>query len=247
VEATLLFFSPPVAFLNDRLKAELGMKANMDDEENDVEVFSLKVPVEHKDKDSKTYMVKIKKYDTGTQEEFLRWRVTSNEQTKSHVFSGNYEIVMNFAQAMLAGRGLEEFLSEQRAKDIKNKTHTDKEKTEYTPQQIYDCGIFELTIRAFDIQSGWRDAFERQREYMRTYISWGNSTHKNSAKDCKILTSIWITPALREQQLRIRRKRHMDKHCQMTKSGPLWDDPSHLNGQCFFCHRQGAWEFQRCG
>jgi hypothetical protein len=35
-----------------------------------------------------------------------------------------------------------------------------------SPQEIYDCAIFELAIRAFDIQSGWRDAYERQREYM---------------------------------------------------------------------------------
>jgi hypothetical protein len=36
-----------------------------------------------------------------------------------------------------------------------------------TPQQIYDCATFKLAIRAFVIQSGWRDAFESQREYMR--------------------------------------------------------------------------------
>jgi hypothetical protein len=48
-----------------------------------------------------------------------------------------------------------------------NKTCKAKEQTEYTQQHIYDCAIFELSIRAFDIQSGWRDAYERQREYMR--------------------------------------------------------------------------------
>jgi hypothetical protein len=36
-----------------------------------------------------------------------------------------------------------------------------------TPNQIYDYAIFELSIRAFDTQSGWRDAYERQREYTR--------------------------------------------------------------------------------
>jgi hypothetical protein len=41
------------------------------------------------------------------------------------------------------------------------------------PQQIYDCAIFELEIRVFDIQSGWRDAYERQREYMRRDIFMG--------------------------------------------------------------------------
>jgi hypothetical protein len=49
-----------------------------------------------------------------------------------------------------------------------------KEKTEYTPQQVYDCEIFELTIRDFDIQSEWRYSFDRQREYMRRDIFKGN-------------------------------------------------------------------------
>jgi hypothetical protein len=33
--------------------------------------------------------------------------------------------------------------------------------------------FFELAIRAFDIQSGWRDAYERQREYMRRDLFMG--------------------------------------------------------------------------
>jgi hypothetical protein len=44
---------------------------------------------------------------------------------------------------------------------------------EHTPKQIYDFAIFELSIRAFDIQSGWRDAYERQREYMRRDLFMG--------------------------------------------------------------------------
>jgi hypothetical protein len=111
--------------------------------------------MDHKDKDSKTYVVKINKYDTGTPEEFLRWRMVLNEQMKTHGYSGNYNMVMNLAQAMLVGRGLEAFLNERRAQDTKNKTRRAKEQTECTPQQIYDCAIFELAIRAFDIQSGW--------------------------------------------------------------------------------------------
>jgi hypothetical protein len=43
-------------------------------------------------------------------------------------------MVMNLAQAMLAGRGLEAFFSEWRAQDAKNKTRKAKEQTEYTPQ-----------------------------------------------------------------------------------------------------------------
>jgi hypothetical protein len=47
---------------------------------------------------------------------------------------------------MLAGRGLEAFLNERWSQDPKNKTRREKEQTEYTPQQIYDCAIFELDI-----------------------------------------------------------------------------------------------------
>jgi hypothetical protein len=43
----------------------------------------------------------------------------------------------------------------------------------YTPQHIYDCPIFELAIRAFDIHIRWRDAYERQREYTRRDIFMG--------------------------------------------------------------------------
>jgi hypothetical protein len=82
-------------------------------------------------------------------------------------------MVMNLVQKMLAGRSLEAFLSERRAQNIKNKTRKAKEQTEYALQQIYDCAIFELAIRAFDIQSGWRDAFERQREYTRRDLFMG--------------------------------------------------------------------------
>jgi hypothetical protein len=42
-----------------------------------------------------------------------------------------------------------------------------------TSQQSYDCAIFELAILVFDIQSGWRDAYERQCEYMRRYLFMG--------------------------------------------------------------------------
>jgi hypothetical protein len=101
-------FPAPIAFLNDELKAELGMKTKKDV----AKYCSLKVPVDHEDKDSRTDLVKIKKYDTGTPEEFLRWRLTLNEQMKYYGYSGNYEMVMNLARALPEGRGLEAFLSE---------------------------------------------------------------------------------------------------------------------------------------
>jgi hypothetical protein len=87
----------PIAFLNDELKGELGMKANKDEEEDDAKFCSLKVPMDHEDKASKTYVVKNKKYDTWNPEEFLRWRLILNEQMKNHGYSGNYEMVMNLA------------------------------------------------------------------------------------------------------------------------------------------------------
>jgi hypothetical protein len=59
-----VIFPAPIAFLNDELKAELGMKSKKDEEEYDAKFCSLKVPMDHEDKDSKIYVVKIKKYDT---------------------------------------------------------------------------------------------------------------------------------------------------------------------------------------
>jgi hypothetical protein len=63
-----IMFPAPIAFLNDELKAALGMKMKKDKEEDDAKFCSFKVPMYHEDKDSKTYLVKIKKYDTGTPE-----------------------------------------------------------------------------------------------------------------------------------------------------------------------------------
>jgi hypothetical protein len=65
------------------------MKAKEDEEEDDTKFFSLKVSMDHEDKDSKMYLVKIQKYDTGTPEELLRWRMTFNEQMKNNGYSGN--------------------------------------------------------------------------------------------------------------------------------------------------------------
>jgi hypothetical protein len=125
--------------------------------------------MDHTDKESKTYVVKVKKYESGTPAEFLKWHLILNEQMKNHGYNASYDMVMNLAQAMLAGRSLEAFLNERRAQEAKNKTR----KAMYTPQQIYDCAIFELAIRAFDIQSGGRDAYDKQREYMRRYLFMG--------------------------------------------------------------------------
>jgi hypothetical protein len=74
---------------------------------------------------------------------------------------------------MLAERSLEAFLTERRTQESKNKIRKDKLQTEHIPNQINDYAIFELAIRDFDIQSRWRDAYERQREYMRRDLFMG--------------------------------------------------------------------------
>jgi hypothetical protein len=61
---------------------------------------------------------------------------------------------------------VEAFLNEKRSQEAKHKLRKTNTQTEHTPKKIYDFAIFELAIRAFDIQSGRRDAYERQREYM---------------------------------------------------------------------------------
>jgi hypothetical protein len=63
-------------------------------------------------------------------------------------------MIMNLAQAILAGRSLEAFLTERRSQESKNRIRKAKEQTIHTPNQIYDCTIFELAIRAFEIQRG---------------------------------------------------------------------------------------------
>jgi hypothetical protein len=156
-------FSAPIAFFNDELKSELGIKLRKEEEEEDAKFCSLEVPMDHEDKESKTYVVKVNKYDSGTPEEFLKWCLILNEQMKNNGYTASYDMVMKLAQAMLTGRSLEGFLNKRRAQEAKNRIRKAKDQTMHTPNQIYDCAIFELAICAFDIQSGWRDAYERQR------------------------------------------------------------------------------------
>jgi hypothetical protein len=76
-----IMFPSPISFLNHELKVELGMKSKKEKEDDaDDEFCSLKVPIYHEDKESKTYMMKVKKYDSGTPEEFMKWRLILKEQ-----------------------------------------------------------------------------------------------------------------------------------------------------------------------
>jgi hypothetical protein len=87
--------------------------------------------MDHEDKESKTYVVKVKKYYSVTPEEFLRWRLVLNEQMKNHGYSANYDMVVNLAQAMLAGRSLEAFLNELWAQET-NKKHAKRRSRQRT-------------------------------------------------------------------------------------------------------------------
>jgi hypothetical protein len=149
-----ILFPAPIGFLNDELKAELGMKTNKDYKEDDTKFCSIKVPIDPEDKDSKTFIVKIHKYDTGTPEEFLKWWMVLMEQIKANGYKGKYDMVMNLAQAMLHGRGSDAFVNERRAQMAKNKIRAAKNQNELNEQHIHDYTIFELSIRALDIQSG---------------------------------------------------------------------------------------------
>jgi hypothetical protein len=111
-----IMFPAPISFLDDELKAELGMKAKKENEEEMSDNYcSLKVPIDHTDKESKTYTVKVKRYDSGPPEEFLKWRLISAEQVNNNGYGDNADNSMNLDQAMLAGRSLEAFLNEKRS------------------------------------------------------------------------------------------------------------------------------------
>jgi hypothetical protein len=79
----------PIAFIDEELRSELVMKPKKEEVEDDARFFSLRFPIDHEDKDSKTSAVKVNKYDTGTPEEFMRWRLVLNEPMKNHGYSGN--------------------------------------------------------------------------------------------------------------------------------------------------------------
>jgi hypothetical protein len=95
------------------------------------------------------------------------------EKVKNNGYEYNADNIMILAQAMLAGRSLEAFMSEKRSQEAKNRVRKSKTIAEHTLRQIYDLAIFELLVRAFDIQSGWCDAYERQREFMRRDLFMG--------------------------------------------------------------------------
>jgi hypothetical protein len=69
-----IMFPAPISFLDDELRAELGMKKKGKEKEEvtSENYCSLKVPVDHTYKESKNYTVKVKRYDSGPPEEFMK-------------------------------------------------------------------------------------------------------------------------------------------------------------------------------
>jgi hypothetical protein len=95
------------------------MKSKKEEEEDDAKFCSLKVPMDHEDKDSKTYVVKVKKYDSGMPEEFLRWSLILNEQMKKTCIQRKLWHGREFSPSNVGGRSLEAFLNEWRAQERK--------------------------------------------------------------------------------------------------------------------------------
>jgi hypothetical protein len=91
-----IMFPAPISFWDDKLKAEIGMKAKKEKEEETSDNFcSLKVPIGHEDKESKAYTVKVKRYDSGSPEEFLKWCLILTEQVKNNGYGDNPDNIMN--------------------------------------------------------------------------------------------------------------------------------------------------------
>jgi hypothetical protein len=90
------------------------------EEETSENYCALMVPIDHTDKESKNYTVKVKRYESGSTEEFLKWRLILSEQIKNNGYEDNAENSMNLSQVMLAGRSLEAFIIEKRSQESKN-------------------------------------------------------------------------------------------------------------------------------
>jgi hypothetical protein len=127
-------------------------------------------------------------------------------------------------------------LNEKRSQEAKNRIRKTKTQTEHTSKQIYDFAIFELAICAFDIQSGWRDAYERQREYMRRDIFLGKLNPEKFSQRLQDLNRHLDLIPIEKISDNQKIPRHMESQCQKMKSGPLWDEQSHLNGQSICWH-----------
>jgi hypothetical protein len=93
-----------------------------------------------------TYTVKVKIYDSGIPEEFLKWHIILAEQVKNNGYTDNPDNIMNLAQAMLAGRSLEAFLNEKRSQEANNRIRkTNTQTVDSPPSSQPDRALSALT------------------------------------------------------------------------------------------------------
>jgi hypothetical protein len=95
------------------LKAELGRKNEEKEKEEEASenYCSLKVPIDHKDKLSKSYTVEAERYYSGPPQEFLKWRFLLVDHIKNNGYENNAYNIMDLDQTMLAGRSLKAFIN----------------------------------------------------------------------------------------------------------------------------------------
>jgi hypothetical protein len=184
-----IMFPAPISFLDDELKAELGMKAKKEKEEETSDNFCfLRVPIDHDDKESNTYTVKVKSYNSGSPEEFLKWRLILAEQVKNNGYTDNPDNIMNLVQSMLAGRSLEAFLNEKRSQEAKNRVRKSKTIAEHTPSRCMTSQYLRL-IPKVDGEMPMKDNKSTRGEVS----SWESSIRRSSVKDCKTYIGTWTS------------------------------------------------------
>jgi hypothetical protein len=88
-----------------------------------------------------------------------------------------------------------------------------------------------LAIRAFDIQSGCRDAYQRQQEYMRKDLFLGKLNPEKFSQRLQDLNKYLDYIPIERAKLSDKTNKANGKSFQKMKSGQLWDEQSHLNGQ----------------
>ena len=164
-----------VPFMNEELKIKAGMIAKKKDEskEDETTMRTVKVPYDKNEKDSKTYVMKIKMFDEGTPEEFLIWKTKLMESLDQHGYKGNGEMKLKMTYSFLTGRAADTFVSEKNALEAKNKILEARGQTKITDLEIWKNIMFEITIQVFETKSGWRSAWDRQQNYMRHDLFMG--------------------------------------------------------------------------
>jgi hypothetical protein len=120
------------------------------------------------------------------------------------------------------------FVKERRRQIAKNKIRVVKKQTELTDQQIHDYAVFELGVRAFEIQSGWCDASENKYEYTIRDLFIGKfNSDKFSQRLEEMNKYLDYIPLLKSNPKRMAYGQALPDDEIKSSSG----DPFHQNGQ----------------